>query len=361
MKKLFTLIGVALVAMSANAQNEQREIWDPNAEDIQALITTTLENPTIIEGDNFVSVPATSKVFPLGTRDACRDANDWSTVLTDAAAVKISMKSWIMETGTASVKLKVVSTPDTGDAEERATNGLQMGGNDGGQALKGVEGYPTFTKYLKAKNGIGGIAYLEFTELNSENNNTFRVYEQPWTPGCGKAPAKGLYFQFTPAKDGSLTAGIWINKNLNNKKFYVVDGATLQPIKDLKILGFRNNNTYEFKGEVGEGEEKPATCIEWKLNDDDMLIIEDENTNQAFFAYVTWQVKKDATYYVLSNSTIGLSGFFFDPATQGGQEDGIATIATEQKDAPIFNLAGQRVARGVKGLMIQNGKKFLVK
>jgi hypothetical protein len=30
-------------------------------------------------------------------------------------------------------------------------------------------------------------------------------------------------------------------------------------------------------------------------------------------------------------------------------------------DAPIFNIAGQRVEKAVKGIYIQNGKKFIVK
>ena len=43
--------------------------------------------------------------------------------------------------------------------------------------------------------------------------------------------------------------------------------------------------------------------------------------------------------------------------------DGIETLttATATTDAPAYNLAGQRVANGTKGLMIKNGKKMIVK
>ena len=354
MKKIFTLICVALVTMSASAQ---REIWDPNTEDIQALIETTKANPTNLSDDNFVSVSASTQVFEVGTRDACQKSGDWSAII--AKGTKIQLKSWIMETGTTSVKLKVVSTPDSGDAADSPNNGLQMAGNDGGQALKGVEGFPTFTKYLKAKNGSGGTGYLEFYELNTEGNQTFRVVETPWVKGCGKAPAKGFYCLFTPSKDGYITAGIWINKDLKNKTLYVVDGADLS-VLPVKIQGFRNNNTYEFHGEVGEGESKPATCIEWTLDENNKLVFPegDTNSNQALFAYVTWQVKAGANYYLLGgNNSFGISGFFFDETDPAN----ITSVAAEKVDGPIYNLAGQRVSESYKGVVIQNGKKVVKK
>lgn len=40
---------------------------------------------------------------------------------------------------------------------------------------------------------------------------------------------------------------------------------------------------------------------------------------------------------------------------------GIAEVKAEQLQGKMFNLQGQRVARGYKGIMIQNGKKVLVK
>ncbi len=353
MKKIFTLLLMTIVVISAYAQ---REIWDPNTEDIQALIETTKSNPTTLSDDNFISVPV-SDIFPVNTRDDCQESGDWSVVL--AKGSKIQLTTWIMETGTASVKMKVVSTPDTGDAADSPNNGLQMAGNDGGQALKGVEGFPTFTKYLKAKNGCGGIGYLEFYEYNSEGNQTFRVVETPWTKGCGKAPAKGFYCLFTPSKDGYITAGIWMNKNLAGKSLFVIDGTDFSTVA-VKIQGFRNNNTYEFKGSVPEGESKPATCIEWTLDENNMLVFPegDTNTNQQFFAYVTWQVKQGVDYYLTGgNNSIGISGFFFDETDPAN----ITSVATEKVETPAYNLAGQRVDDNYRGVVIKNGKKVIKK
>ena len=40
---------------------------------------------------------------------------------------------------------------------------------------------------------------------------------------------------------------------------------------------------------------------------------------------------------------------------------GISNMKSEQSNAPIYNLAGQRVEKAQKGIFIQNGKKFVVK
>ena len=41
--------------------------------------------------------------------------------------------------------------------------------------------------------------------------------------------------------------------------------------------------------------------------------------------------------------------------------DGIAVMAADKADSALYNLAGQRVEKAVKGLYIQNGRKFVVK
>ena len=44
--------------------------------------------------------------------------------------------------------------------------------------------------------------------------------------------------------------------------------------------------------------------------------------------------------------------------------DGIKTISTDQTDAPVYNLSGQRLQVGkgsYKGIVIKNGKKILMK
>ncbi len=46
--------------------------------------------------------------------------------------------------------------------------------------------------------------------------------------------------------------------------------------------------------------------------------------------------------------------------TRGGA-DGISTVSAVAQDAPAFNIAGQKVAAGFKGIVIKNGKKVVIK
>jgi hypothetical protein len=46
----------------------------------------------------------------------------------------------------------------------------------------------------------------------------------------------------------------------------------------------------------------------------------------------------------------------------GNKETAVETVkVAEQKDAPAYNLAGQRTAAGYKGLVIKNGKKYFLR
>ena len=45
----------------------------------------------------------------------------------------------------------------------------------------------------------------------------------------------------------------------------------------------------------------------------------------------------------------------------GGQPTGVKRVFENDEDAPIYNLAGQRLRTFQRGLNIRNGKKVLVK
>ena len=70
-------------------------------------------------------------------------------------------------------------------------------------------------------------------------------------------------------------------------------------------------------------------------------------------------MKADQTYMVfLHNAQIGVSDVEFEAGTSGIND---ITNNTFDVDAPVYNLAGQRVSKDAKGILIQNGKKFIRK
>lgn len=54
---------------------------------------------------------------------------------------------------------------------------------------------------------------------------------------------------------------------------------------------------------------------------------------------------------------------FFSLGTNFGETTGISSVENkvEKEDATVYNLAGQAVGKGYKGLVIKNGKKFVIK
>lgn len=89
---------------------------------------------------------------------------------------------------------------------------------------------------------------------------------------------------------------------------------------------------------------------------------------------VAFPVYKDAEKYFVNacGSKMTSDGFVFVPGattisavtfTKGGGETGIndAVAAKADANAPVYNLAGQRVNANFKGIAIQNGKKFIAK
>lgn len=82
-----------------------------------------------------------------------------------------------------------------------------------------------------------------------------------------------------------------------------------------------------------------------KLDGTDISVLKDGDT-----ATVTGIV-----VFTDGNAAVGVTAF---ESTSSGIENINAEIAN---DTPIFNIAGQRVEKAVKGIYIQNGKKFIVK
>ena len=82
--------------------------------------------------------------------------------------------------------------------------------------------------------------------------------------------------------------------------------------------------------------------------------------NQAAWVYLTFSATAGETYYIFNKNTqIGFSGFEFTP----GETNGIINInaSTSAKKSVRYNMAGQQVNASYKGLVIENGKKFVQK
>lgn len=111
-----------------------------------------------------------------------------------------------------------------------------------------------------------------------------------------------------------------------------------------------------------------SISVAYKLNNnktqyfvEDGVVIKEEPNTSGSSAYnlTEFPVKAGSTYYVYTGgSKMEFFGFIYKADVTG-----IKGVTTQKltADSPFFNLAGQRVAKGTKGVVIQNGKKYVNK
>ena len=339
MKKIFTLIGVALMAMGANAQ----EVW--SAADLDLTTAVKKEANTVMK-----------KVATIYETNPLEDTNDQEAAkaVIDAGAPAEGFFNFTFTVSTPNVTLKGVSTPNAGVPDADAFK--KKAGAESNEALNTDACSPKFIHYVKPDNGNPAMESCEYYFLNSEKTEVGPRYAEIfWTKDCGQLPAKGCYYEITTATAGTLKLGVFINKN--NQETYIYDTQAKAVIANDKIgvEFYYQNNGFKFTDNDVE-----VSLVKGTMPADNVIAHTNGYTqNRPTLGYLTFPVEANKSYIILNpKSQVGIYGYEF---TAAGGESGIATIAAEQKNAPIFNLAGQRVGKNVKGLMIQNGKKFLVK
>ena len=301
MKKIFTLIAVALATMSVNAQ----EVWKAAEYDLTQATEQTL----------------TAGIYGAGTADA------------PDTSVPGSLITSVITASTENVTMTGMSTPNSlapWDIEEGKTQvywelkGKPADDSNPNDALITDACNPKFAQYLMPK-GNPEATHWEFVE-ETENGQSFRVYGTYWNPG-DNMPAKGAYWKFDTKAAGTLKLGVYVNKG--NHLFYVVDAATKQPLAPASVnvaIYYQNTGfAYESQKDETTGEVIPGT--EKYLNEGvmaDDYILQHTNgctQNRPALGYVSFPVEAGKTYYVFcQKSQIGLYGFEFTAAPAAGPE-----------------------------------------
>lgn len=345
MKKIFTLVSMAFVAMSVNAQ----EIWSASSVDIAAVTA---------EGSGTPNTTATLKKVTTIYNLPGGEQPTQAQVMADANA-DLELSDYIFTGSTTNVTVTGISTPNSGTP---ANEIWQNAGADNvklNSANLGEECLVEFdNQYIFARNGNPVLASYEYFFTNSSGDAVGpRYYETYWTKDCNSVPLKGCFYKFNAQTAGTIIVGFFLNKNLNKNSLFIVDGTTKAAVAQdkLTIKAFRQNCNYE----VEKG--SSTKLVTYTLNDDYLVQSEimGTDTNRPLYGYISWELEAGKDYYMFSPmSQMGLYGFYFQPS--GGT--GISNVkAAEDAEAPVFNLAGQQVGKDAKGVLIQNGKKFVNK
>lgn len=354
MKKIFTLISVALVAISANAQTETESYLavDQDGNMASAYAAVVDENKVatnVVNGNSVVKfsttnveVEAVGSGVPADKVDPDDPTANIGQDITIGAVINADEHTYelVSINSTKDIKWEVKSQGDI--------NFFYIAGT----------GNPAVSMYAKQNSKDGDLV-----------DNAYSVVVVAFDPATGGEPLSGLYYKFTTKVDGALKVGIWANKG--NRTTFLVDGDTKQPSEYL-VEGYVNGQSYTQEDvDAGKATAEQIGQKKWLSNDEIVALNTSGNPwiigpgNQNFWGNVIIDAKAGKTYWLFQgNSQIGFQGYTFAPGAKKEElvtdVKAIKNIATAN-DAPVYNLAGQRVNAATKGLLIKNGKKFINK
>lgn len=349
MKKIFTLISMAFVAMSVNAQ----DVYD-----------------AIVDGK---LAPEFSAV-----------AGDNGGVANNAADGKSII---IITKGKATVTAVGGTTPanDTqiGGGAQQIVPGAKIEGLENTYEVAQVNAWNEI-KWGKGSQGDIDFSYVTGTgnpyvnmrcvqnskdgELIANSYKADYVYYEP--DGSLGLPITGLYYKFTASAQGAFKVKVWANKG--NRKTFVVNANTMKAERLLAsgyINGVNDANGKKkfltvdevdaehhkyiygsYEAAVEAGNKTPEELAQMK-EEADKLAVERQfvigNGGQNFWGWLTFDVEAGEEYWVFQHSSqIGFGGFeFYEGKTA---EDLIKTIEPDYVYATNFSTyedeaSGQRV------------------
>ena len=338
--------GVNMYLVEFSAAGSGPELWDASTADLEAIAANPVDNTN----PNFFSVAKEKKIYPTGTFE------EGSTAVVASDGTPITLKNYILTAETASIKMTAISTPNS---DASANQGWQLKANGGNAGLNTDDCVVKFEKAIAPKNGNPSMGYKEYYEAKSDGGEAFRVQDVYWTPETKQMPLKGLYYEFETKAAGELLIGIRMNRETDQLYVFTKDDFAQLPTSALSIEGFVNNNTVV----VGTNEKAMFTITmtadhnySHGVADKTEDYIEGFPTSKAVFGYLKLNVEANKTYVMLSpKAQPAIFGFQFTGTT------GIETVKTQKAfsaDAPMYNMAGQKVDKSYKGIVIQNGRKF---
>lgn len=356
MKKIFTLISMALVAMSVNAQTTERY----SAIDEDGVISSEFNNASLDAQGNKVASISTTHVTVKGVSSAppedllAEEGYTESQSFTDADWPKWGTAEWKQTN-----KNKNIWYYKDGEV----THLFQF------RSVTG-SGNPVFG--FKSKAVLTGDV---FSKLTADYEGQ---YFDPNNPT--KVPSRGEYFEFTADVDGMFKIGFYA-VNGTNRALYLVDATDLKvltPDTEYKIEGYVNGCDNTDGSPLWQASIKINIGVEgvddYVIGDKEFIAPNGDPKNQVTqpkYGWFVFDAKKDHKYMIFGNSwQFGFRGYEFTPGasihsyTPVDPVTGIAVVKdskTEDVNAPIYNLAGQQVSKDSKGVLIQNGRKFVNK
>ena len=400
MKKIFTLIAVFVAALSVNAQD-----WNATNSGSLAKGTTILDNDyvtivtavqdseaALIKNENNQDDPKTiadftfTKYVNIRVTDAPAESNNWEGTAYEVTPAGISLIVTAKKNTDVTLYYKhgdgkAVSCYDqTAKKEvsiaETAVTGLSQYYTGTYQFIEGHK----YTIYAKGgTTGINGISTAEGTYVAPDPSASGTIYIS-WNdaPTLSNKTTEEMTKTGTSNNLATWDGGFSImimrsDKGMSNGNNITIDGTEY---KSIKLSNGAQNLLTLPSGKVAKG----ITFYSYVNNEDEGW----ENSYWKEVAGTTYEAstmtsckdgaspdKREFTFpegtqlnkITFTNSGNQLCYVIKIDIIDGSETTGIQTVKSETIDvnAPAYNLAGQKVDKSFKGVVIQNGKKMIQK
>ena len=250
---------------------------------------------------------------------------------------------------------------------------------------------------------VAGGEAVKITSGATGNSNG----QSPLSGGVATLPGSGWMFKLETTKSGYFYV---LTKLNTNKNYYLMEGQSNLYAYRLGVVNEAINFEYtlpedafgnvdlqstETKYFVGEPGAYTKLQVPYLVNDPEATENPGEGSGFLCFASYATADAPSTFYYWAQGSKMANNGFIFvaddepllenipaitfsgiekvaedgtvtpapTPVTFGGNGAGVGAIAADQKvldeNAPVYNVLGQKVTKEYKGILIQNGKKYI--
>ena len=190
-------------------------------------------------------------------------------------------------------------------------------------------------------------------EVMSKDDNTFESQGKTWSTNYIQGGTNGV--DASLEKAGTTSAHVEFTPAVAGKVYVAAKYGCKKKIWTAKVPNSVIENEELDFAAMGNY----ATDVWGQYITADGGLAAEQATDADVYAALAYDVEPGNTYFFwVSGSKIMLCGLAFDAS---GDVNGISNVVAPEVDAnaPIYNLAGQRVSSDFKGIAIQNGKKFV--
>lgn len=174
------------------------------------------------------------------------------------------------------------------------------------------------------------------------------------------------YYPVNYAERNLTAYAVKLNKAKDGVEFTEIPGVVPAGVPVL-LKGIAGNKYVLEKAEGGSPVSTNLKMSDGNATSTDAATLYALSTKDGVTAF--YRVKKDSPipakrcYLEVVKDTSASNAAFYSLGTNFGETTGISSVENkvEKADAPVYNLAGQLVGKDYKGLVIKNGKKFVIK